>query len=141
MAPCISPTLLRGRCLSLSQAPTKLVFCCHMLSLTLPMYPCRILYNNVVSIFWNAFLSTLSHAPTIETTGVFDFVNQQVDNLPHPLHERAAEFADSLYSATRPLHEQAALFGDSFQLPESLRPMVCYLPPLFLHSTVVTSQC
>ena len=87
---------------------------------------CRILYNNVVSIFWNAFLSTLSHAPTIEPTGVFDFVNQQVDNLPHPLHERAAEFADSLYSATRPLHEQAALFGESFQLPERLRPMVCH---------------
>ncbi len=86
--------------------------------------PCRILYNNVVSIFWNAFLSTLSHAPEIDSSGVIDFVNQQVDNLPHPLHERAAEFADSLYSATRPLHEQAALFGESFQLPERLRPMV-----------------
>ena len=77
-----------------------------------------------MSIFWNAFLSTLSHAPEIDSSGVIDFVNQQVDNLPHPLHERAAEFADSLYSATRPLHEQAALFGESFQLPERLRPMV-----------------
>ncbi len=43
---------------------------------------CRILYNNVVSIFWNAFLSTLSHAPTIEPTGVMDFFNQQVTNSP-----------------------------------------------------------
>lgn len=88
----------------------------------------RVLYNNVVSVFWNAFLSTLSHAPTIEPTGVMDFLNQQVDNLPQPLHEYAADFADSLYRGTRPLHEQAALFGDSWGLPEHLRPMVC--PPL-----------
>ena len=47
----------------------------------------RILYNNVVSVFWNAFLSTLSHAPTIEPTGVMDFFNQQVTNLSHHLHD------------------------------------------------------
>ena len=46
----------------------------------------RILYNNVVSVFWNAFLSTLSHAPTIEPTGVMDFLNQQVTNLSQLLH-------------------------------------------------------
>ena len=69
-------------------------------------------------------MSTLTHAPTIDSSGVIDFVNQQVDNLPYPLHERAAEFAESLYMATRPLHEQAALFRGSLTLPESLRPMV-----------------
>lgn len=125
LSACLSPRMLHGVQSLTIPGRTNLILWGHMLSLTLPVCPCRILYNNVVSIFWNAFLSTLSHAPTIETTGVFDFVSQQVDNLPHPLHERAAEFADSLYSATRPLHEQAALFGESFQLPESLRPMVC----------------
>ena len=85
---------------------------------------CRVLYNNVVSVFWNAFLSTLSHAPTIEPTNMMDFFNQQVDHLPAPLHERAAEFAESLYRGSRPLHEQAALFGENMRLPENLRPMV-----------------
>lgn len=47
----------------------------------------RILYNNVVSVFWNAFLSTLSHAPTIEPTGVMDFFNQQVTNSSQHLHD------------------------------------------------------
>ena len=47
----------------------------------------RILYNNVVSVFWNAFLSTLSHAPTIEPTGVMDFLNQQVTILSQLLHD------------------------------------------------------
>ena len=41
-----------------------------------------------------------------------------------PLHERAAEFAESLYRGSRPLHEQAALFGENVRLPENLRPMV-----------------
>lgn len=84
----------------------------------------RVLYNNVVSVFWNAFLSTLSHAPTIEPTNMMDFFNQQVDHLPAPLHERAAEFAESLYRGSRPLHEQAALFGENMRLPENLRPML-----------------
>ena len=83
-----------------------------------------------MSIFWNAFLSTLSHAPVIEPNGVVDFVNQQVDSLPQPLHLRAAEFADSLYQGSRPLHEQAALFSEKVQteLPDSLKAMVCSLP-------------
>ena len=88
------------------------------------MCVCRVLYNNVISVFWNAFLSTLSHAPTIEPTNMMDFFNQQVDHLPAPLHERAAEFAESLYRGSRPLHEQAALFGENMRLPENLRPMV-----------------
>ena len=50
-----------------------------------------------------------------------------MDNLPQPLHERAAEFAESLYRGTRPLHEQAALFGENVRLPENLRPMVSTL--------------
>lgn len=77
----------------------------------------RILYNNVVSIFWNAFLSTLSHAPTIEPTSFMDSFQQYADNLPAPLHERAAEFADSIYKSSRPLHERAAEFADALKLP------------------------
>ena len=58
-----------------------------------------------------------------------------MDNLPQPLHERAAEFADSLYRGTRPLHEQAALFGENVRLPENLRPMVSALVCAFLCCT------
>lgn len=77
----------------------------------------RILYNNVVSIFWNAFLSTLSHAPTIEPTSLMDSFQQYADTLPQPLHERAAEFVDSIYKTSLPLHERAAEFAESLKLP------------------------
>ena len=71
----------------------------------------------MVSIFWNAFLSTLSHAPTIEPTSFLDSFQQYTDTLPEPLHERAAEFVDSIYKTSLPLHERAAQFADSLKLP------------------------
>ncbi|BDA48127.1 probable protein SYM1 [Coccomyxa sp. Obi] len=77
----------------------------------------RILYNNVVSIFWNAFLSTLSHAPTIEPNSFMESFQQYADTLPEPLHERAAEFVDSIYKTSLPLHERAAEFAESLKLP------------------------
>ncbi len=89
----------------------------HCLTYALSAVQHRILYNNVVSIFWNAFLSTLSHAPTIEPTSFMDSFQQYADNLPQPLHERAAEFVDSIYKTSLPLHERAAEFADSLKLP------------------------
>jgi hypothetical protein len=68
-------------------------------------------------IFWNAFLSTLSHAPIVQPDNMLDAFQQYSDSLPEPLHVRAAEFADALYSATRPLHEQAAQFSEALKLP------------------------
>lgn len=73
--------------------------------------------TSLLQIFWNAFLSTLSHAPTIEPENMMDAYQQFTESLPEPLHVRAAEFADALYSATRPLHEQAAQFSDALKLP------------------------
>ena len=91
----------------------------------------RILYNNIVSIFWNAFLSTLSHAPTIEPTSFMDSFQQYADTLPAPLHERAAEFVDSIYKTSLPLHERAAEFAQSLKLP-----LVCAtgFPPVLMLS-------
>ena len=71
-----------------------------------------------MQIFWNAFLSTLSHAPEIPPEGMLDALQQYADSLPLPLHARAAEFADALYSASRPLHDYAAMFSD--KLPNNL---------------------
>lgn len=48
---------------------------------------------------------------------MMDAYQQFTESLPEPLHVRAAEFADALYSATRPLHEQAAQFSDALKLP------------------------
>ncbi|KAK9832477.1 hypothetical protein WJX81_000068 [Elliptochloris bilobata] len=81
----------------------------------------RILYNNVVSIFWNAFLSTLAHtgvdAPVLDTDQVRDALQQAADALPEPLHVQAARFSEALQGAVEPLHVQAAHFRDALGLP------------------------
>lgn len=98
----------------------------------------RILYNNVVAIFWNAFLSTLSHAPTVEPSVLDALQAWTAEQLPTPLHEQAASFADTLYSATRPLHEQAAQFkealkllpqGPNINIPTSIKVTPTHVPP------------
>ena len=71
-----------------------------------------------MQIFWNAFLSTLSHAPVVDANSLDALQAWTFEQLPRPLHEQAAAIAESLYSATRPLHEQAALFAEALKLPQ-----------------------
>jgi hypothetical protein len=71
-----------------------------------------------LQIFWNAFLSTLSHAPVVDAGSLDALQAWTAEQLPHPLHEQAAAIADTLYSATRPLHEQAAQFAEALKLPQ-----------------------
>jgi protein Mpv17 len=87
----------------------------------------RILYNNCVSIIWNAYLSTLSHTPVLdldELGGLMDQTQSQfLDGLPPQAGEAARSFAGATRDTFRglpgidPFRPQGQHFGIELSVP------------------------
>ncbi|KAK9806843.1 hypothetical protein WJX72_004676 [[Myrmecia] bisecta] len=66
----------------------------------------RILYNNAVAVVWNAYLSTLSHQPTIDVDQLLGIINNAQDVLSDWVPDVPESLAQQLGIPTQQIFDQ-----------------------------------
>lgn len=87
----------------------------------------RIAYNNVISVAWNAYLSTLSHNAALDTTQLLSILDQATAALDSWIPEQVADGLSAVFGSSE------ALKGMQFDIPKSIdlkptRTLLDWLP-------------